>query len=73
MVRLTDRLDVTIIVDWDVKPLIKQTKQNIKHHLSFLSILSFLSLHHILQDGRYHKTPKFSDTQEIAVIILKFE
>ena len=25
MVRLTDRLDMTIVVDWDVKPQIKQT------------------------------------------------
>ena len=27
--RLTDRLDMTIVVDWDVKPQIKQTKQNL--------------------------------------------
>ena len=26
VVRLTDCLDMTIVVDWDVKPLIKQTK-----------------------------------------------
>ena len=26
MVRLTDRLDMTIVVDWDVKPQIKQNK-----------------------------------------------
>ena len=26
MVRLTDRLDMTISVDWDVKPQIKQKK-----------------------------------------------
>ena len=26
MVRLTDRLDMTIVVDWDVKPQIKQQK-----------------------------------------------
>ena len=26
MVRLTDRLDITIVVDWDIKPLIKQNK-----------------------------------------------
>ena len=25
MVRLTDRLDMTIVVDWDVKPQNKQT------------------------------------------------
>ena len=28
VVRLTDRLDKAKIVDWDVKPKIKQTKQN---------------------------------------------
>ena len=26
VVRLTDRLDMTIVVDWDVKPQIKQMK-----------------------------------------------
>ena len=26
VVRLTDRLDMTIVVDWDVKPQLKQTK-----------------------------------------------
>ena len=27
VVRLTDRLNMTIVVDWDVKPQIKQTKE----------------------------------------------
>ena len=27
VVRLTDRLDMTIIVDWDVKPQIKQNRK----------------------------------------------
>ena len=26
VVRLTDRLDMTIVADWEVKPQIKQTK-----------------------------------------------
>ena len=33
-VRWTDRLDMTIAADWDVKPLTKQIKQN-KYHQSF--------------------------------------
>ena len=28
MVGLIDRLDMTIVVDWDIKPQIKQTKLN---------------------------------------------
>ena len=28
MVRLTDRLDLTIVVDWDVQPQIKQNYRN---------------------------------------------
>ena len=31
--RLTDRLDMAIFVDWDVKPQIKQNKQNKKTYL----------------------------------------
>ena len=27
VVRLTDRLDMTIVVDWDIKPQIKQTNK----------------------------------------------
>ena len=30
MVRLTDRLDMTIVVDWDVKPQVKQTNKQTK-------------------------------------------
>ena len=41
VVRLTDRLDRTIVVDWDVKPQIKQTnKQTIKQEILF-RVLSF--------------------------------
>ena len=28
MVRLTDRLDMTIAVDWDLKPQVKQKKRH---------------------------------------------
>ena len=35
MVRLTDRLDMTIVVEWDVKPQIKQNKNlNCKRFLN---------------------------------------
>ena len=34
MIRLTDRLDMTIAVDWDVKPRTKQTKP-IGFHICF--------------------------------------
>ena len=36
MVRLTDSLDMTIVVDWDVKPQAKQTnKTNLLEKLKF--------------------------------------
>ena len=41
MVRLTDHLDMTIVVDWDVKSQIKQTKLSYTLHIvpfPFLSI-----------------------------------
>ena len=45
MVRLTDRLDMTIFVDWDVKPQIKQTNKLIKRAVSVVnSLLSSLSV-----------------------------
>ena len=34
VVRLTDRLDMTIVVDWDVKPQIKQTNKFSYDHLN---------------------------------------
>ena len=34
MIRLTDRLDMTIAVDWDEKPLTKQTNKNLLLKLS---------------------------------------
>ena len=29
VIRLTDRLDMTIVVDWDVKPQMKQTSKTL--------------------------------------------
>ena len=36
MVRLTDRLDMTIAVDWDVKPQTKQINQENRYFFLFL-------------------------------------
>ena len=38
-----------------------------------MSLFAVVLLRINFRMGRYRKTPKFSDTQEIAVIILKFE
>ena len=45
MVGLTDRLDMTIIVDWDINPLIKQTNMMFKYFLTANEINKNMYIH----------------------------
>ena len=40
VVRLIDRLDMTIVVDWDVKPQIKRNKTTAKFYVAFLPYIA---------------------------------
>ena len=51
VVRLTDRLDMTMVVDWDVKPQIKQNKNKIKGLSELISLRSFKRICRATQKG----------------------
>ena len=46
MVRLSDRLNMTIVVDWDVKPQIKQTNEEYFGNFPVLNVHNLTSHFH---------------------------
>ena len=47
MVRITDHLDMTIVVDWDVKPQINQPKNNVRNSGKISGVLRGTQSSHV--------------------------